>query len=520
MAKGADIYFRDNKESEELGRLALRGGVVSVTSGYLNGVLQLTAAIVLARLLTPDDFGLVAIITALTSFAPLLIDFELGDATRQRSSLTQGQVSSLFWLSSGIGFAIALVVAACGPAIASLYQDPRLKTIALYSAMTFALSGMSGQHMALLQRAMQFFAVAKIQFISALAAFAAAIIIAVSGYGYWALVFRPIVYALCIMVGVWLTCRWRPGLPVFDSEVNSMVRFGMHVVGASLTSTFARATDQIALGLVYPPSQVGLYQNALNLYDNAIWYPLSVVHTVGSAALSKLQSNPAALRQKYEAALSSLAFFLMPASAILSVTAQDIVVVLLGEKWRGAGLLLSILALRGIFHAIEASQGWLHLSSGRPDRWKHWSIVSAVALVLAVLAGLPFGAKGVAVALVVESILIAFPAISYAGRPLDIGSALVFRAVGRQLLGATFTVASGWLFKIVALEQSSSLFRILLSAGFCITIYLLTVVVLLRLTKPIKLAGSLLQGYMPIAVFRPLNSLLRRTRANSEDKAR
>ena len=187
-------------------------------------------------------------------------------------------------------------------------------------------------------------------------------------------------------------------LPVFDDEVKSMVRFGLHVVGFSVTYTVARAVDRIALGLFYRPDEVGYYQNAITLYDNSIFSALAQLHAVGSAALSKLQSNPAALRQKYEAALSALAFFVMPTAAILSVTAEDLTVILLGEKWRAAGLLLSIIALRGIFHVVEGSQGWLHLSIGRADRWRNWGIVSLVVQVVAVLGGLPFGATGVAVA--------------------------------------------------------------------------------------------------------------------------
>src|SRR5215472_19197299 len=103
MAEAAEAYFEDHKASSDLGRLALRGGIVSVAMQYGNGALQIAAAIILARLLTPEDFGLVAIVTVLTSFAPLLIDFGLGDATTQRSKITRSQVSSLFWLSSGSG---------------------------------------------------------------------------------------------------------------------------------------------------------------------------------------------------------------------------------------------------------------------------------------------------------------------------------------------------------------------------------------------------------------------------------
>src|SRR5215475_84012 len=117
MVDDVGVYFEDHKESRDLGRLALRCGAVSVATQYGNGFLQIAAAVILARLLTPEDFGLVAIVTVLTSFAPLLIDLGLGDATIQRSKITQSQVSSLFWLGNGIGLAIAAVVVACSPLI-------------------------------------------------------------------------------------------------------------------------------------------------------------------------------------------------------------------------------------------------------------------------------------------------------------------------------------------------------------------------------------------------------------------
>jgi O-antigen/teichoic acid export membrane protein len=496
MAEGVGAYFEDHRESTDLGHLALRGGVVSVAMQYGNGVLQIVAAIVLARLLAPKDFGLVAIVTVLTSFAPLLIDFGLGDATAQKSKITRSQVSSLFWISSGTGLAIAVVVAACSPLIAWTYREPRLEAIALCSSVTFVLFGASNQHLALLRRTMQFGKIAKIQILSGLASVAIAIFMAICGYGYWALVVRPITSALCVGLGAWLACRWRPGFPVFDSEVKSMVRFGLNVVGFSVTYTVARALDRIGLGLFYRPDEVGYYQNAITLYDNSIFQALIQLHTVGSAALSKLQSNPAVLRQKYEAALSALAFFVMPTAAILSVTAEDLTVLLLGEKWRAAGLLLSIIALRGIFQAIEGSQGWLHLSTGRADRWRNWGIVSLVVQLVAILGGLPFGATGVAVAVVITSVLIAVPSISYAGRPIGIGAAVVIRAVGPQLIGAIITAAAGWWLQATALADCSSFVRIFLSTGFGVSIYLTIVVGLFRLTEPIKVAGTVVQDQL------------------------
>ena len=433
MAANPGLYFEDLEASADLGRLAKRGGIASIAGVYGNGVLQIVGAIVLARLLTPEDFGLAAIVMVLTQFAPLLIDFGTGDATVQRRQLNRGQASALFWLNSGIGLAIAGCLAASSPLIARLYHEPKLEPVALCFSIIFVFTGISAQHLSLLRRTMQFSAIAKIQFFGALAGLAIAIVLATFGYGYWALVVRPILSAACVAAGVWTACRWRPSIPVFDSEVKSMILFGMHVLGFSIANCMTSVADRIALGLFYPPRVVGYYQNTRNMYDNALSSPIVQLHAVGSAGLSKLRPHPGALKQKYEATLSLLAFFVMPTAVILSVTGQDLTVILLGETWRESGLLLSIMALRGIVEFIEVSQGWLHVSGGRPDRWKNWGLLSAIVRVLAILGGLPFGAVGVAMALVAAGWLIAFPSVIYAGRPLGIGAALVISGGGRAV---------------------------------------------------------------------------------------
>jgi PST family polysaccharide transporter len=173
-------------------------------------------------------------------------DFGLGDATAQRNEINHRQISSLFWLNSGIGLAIALLVGSCSPLIASIYREPRLAPIALYSALMFVLFGAANQHLALLRRKMQFGKIAIIQILGTLIGTAVAIFMAAYGYDYWALVFRPITSWLCVVLGAWFACPWTPGRPVFDDEVKSMVRFGLNVVGFSVTYTVAKSLDRSA----------------------------------------------------------------------------------------------------------------------------------------------------------------------------------------------------------------------------------------------------------------------------------
>jgi O-antigen/teichoic acid export membrane protein len=496
MIATVGTYFEDLVESPDLGRLAKRSGVASVAGVYINGVLQIIGVVMLARLLTPEDFGLVAIVMALTRFAPLLIDFGTADATTQRTKITRGQSSTIFWLTSGIGCMVALGLVAFSPLIAYLYHEPNLKLIAICSGITYVFAGISAQHLALLRRTMQFGVIARMQIVSAILGLASAILIAVLGYGYWALVLRPIVSAACMAAGAWIACRWRPGYPVFDAEVKSMIGFGMHVLSASAPNSMMRVADRIAIGLVYTPSAVGFYQNAQNMYENAFLGPLDQLHNVGSAGLSKLQFNRTTLQEKYEATLSALAFFVMPAAAILSVTGQDIVIMLLGETWRVSGLLLSITALRGFVEFIEMSQSWLYVSSGRADRWKHTALISAIIRMLSILGGLPFGPVGVATALVAAGWLIALPSVSYSGRPLGIGADLVIRAVRGPFLGAIVALAAGWWLRPVLLGEFPALVRILLSILLSLSVYLLIVVGLFRITMPITMLIRLIRDFV------------------------
>jgi PST family polysaccharide transporter len=343
---------------------------------------------------------------------------------------------------------------------------------------------------------MQFGRIGRIQILGTLAGIVVAVIFALCGFGYWALVLRPITSSFCVAFGAWLACGWRPRFPVFDKEVKSLVRFGMHVVGYSVTVTLAKSADRMLLGLVYRPDQVGYYQNAMNMYENSIQMALVQMHRVGSTALGKLQSNPTALREKYETALSMVAYFVMPLAAILSVTGEDLTVILLGGRWRAAGTLLSIIALKGIFHVVESSSGWLHLSIGRADRWQRWGIVTTVILVAAVLAGLPFGPNGVAMGVVAACMVNALPAVAYAGRPIGLGAAVVIRAVHRQLIGAISTVAAGWWLQSTVLNDYSSFARIILLGLFCICVYLAVVVGLFRFGEPIRLARSIVQDLL------------------------
>ena len=279
-----------------------------------------------------------------------------------------------------------------------------------------------------------------------------------------------------------------------------MVRFGVHLTGFTMTDYAGRSADRVALGYSFGARELGYFQNAAMLYENLLSLLTSPLHTVAVSSLSKLRETPDELRRCWATALSSLAFFAMPAFAILAVTSQDVVVLLFGLKWSLAGPLLSIFALRGLAHVVERTSGWLHVAAGRPDRWFRWGIIASLLQICALFCGLPFGLKGVAIAYTVSMYLLAGPAIAYAGQPLGIGVRSVIKVAGPQFVAALCTATVGFWLRYLLPPGMWSLIRIMTLTLTCSLVYLLIAVGLFKVYKPLRVAASLFQGFLPAPI--------------------
>lgn len=489
-------YFDENTPKEDHAAQSLRGGAVSVAARALNATVQIGSVLFLARLLSPEDYGLVSMVTAFTGFAPALVDLGTRDAIAQRTRINRGEVSALFWMTMGIGCGLALIGAACGPLIARFYGEPRLTMIVLASSLTFIACALSVQHYALMRRVLMFRELAVIDTVANVLSAGIAIGFALLGAGYWALVVRPVATPVLVSAGVWLKCRWMPGRPTVTTGVKDTVKFGLNITGFCMTDFAGRSGDRIAIGYRTGPTGLGLYQNALFVYDNVLDILVLPLHGVAVSSLGKLRHDMAGLRAAWGKALSTLAFVSMPTFGLLAVTSQDIIVLLLGSKWASAGMLLSVLALRGIPHSIERTLGWLHVTAGRSDRWMRWGVFATCAHLVALFCGLPFGPMGVAVAYVAAMFILFVPAIAYAGRPLDIGASDVVRIVWRPMVACLAAVAFGFLLRWM-LQDIHPVSRTAVLALAYVASYLVIVVGILRVRTPLRTMQSLVRGYLP-----------------------
>jgi polysaccharide transporter, PST family len=494
-------FFADNQAVAGHSKSSLRGGVFSIVSRLGNVIVQLVSTVWVFRLLSVQDVGLVGMVASLTGFAPVLMDLGTRDAAVQKEKITRNEVSALFWLTVGIGAAISILIASCSTLIASFNNEPRLVDIALVSSISFVISAASCQHTALLRRAMMFRELAALEVGANVLGAAGSIAMAMSGMGYWSLVVKPIFQACFTLVGVLWFCRWMPGMPRFTDGVKEMLKFGLHVTGFTMVDYVGKSADQIAIGHQrggeLGAEDLGYYRKAFFIYDNALGLLSVCLHSVAVASLSKLRDNLPELRRSWAVALSTLAFYGMAAFAILAVTGEDCVVLLVGEKWLFAGLIVNILALRGIPHCVERTLGWLHVPAGRADRWARWGVIGTVAHLLVLPLGLPFGALGVATAYTSIMYVLFVPAIAYAGQPLGIGAKDVIRVVGPQLVGALVTAMFGFEVLLVFCEEVPRLARVPLLSVVCLVMYLIIVVWIFKVRKPLDVVLKLFREFAP-----------------------
>ena len=254
---GNDDYFSSERLRTDLKAKTVRGGLYAASAQGLIVLMSLATIPVLTRLLEPEDFGLVAMVTVFTGIAAMFVDAGLTMATVQRDELTHQQVSNLFWVATGLGFLLALLVIASSPLVAWFYGEPRLMPITVALAAAPFFSGLTIQHQALLRRTMRLRQLAVVQVTCNFLGYAFAIAVAWQYRTYWALVVLPVSVAVLRMAGTWAVCSWRPGLPRRGAGARAMVGFGANLTGFSFANYFARSGDNMLIGWAWGDTALG-----------------------------------------------------------------------------------------------------------------------------------------------------------------------------------------------------------------------------------------------------------------------
>jgi O-antigen/teichoic acid export membrane protein len=390
-----DTFSTEHLHTDLKGR-SVRGGLVTLTSQGAQFILQSVSTVVLARLLTPADFGLVAMVTAITGLGQGFADLGLSEATVQREKISHRQVSTLFWINVSIGLALMLVAAGLAPVLALVYREPRLKDIGFLMSLTFLIGGLRVQHDALLRRQMRFSSLA----IRDVAAYALAVPIAIAmaskGSGYWALVALPLILNLTQMTLSWLMAGWVPGLPRRDAKVGSLISFGGNIAVSYMIYNLNRSADGALIGWYWGAGPLGLYSRAYNLLMLPLRQLGTPARSVAVPALSRIQDDPERFARYYLRAINLIVWISTPIFGFLFVAAEPVIVTMLGAKWREAAPVFRILAVSALGQLLLDSTIWLFVCRGQSGRFLKLLLIISPIIVGSFLIGLPFGIKGVA----------------------------------------------------------------------------------------------------------------------------
>ncbi len=439
LSSGAknDKYFRTDHLKDDLKRRSVRGGAVTMVAQVFKFGFNLTSGVILARLLTPEDYGLFGMVTTVTGFVSLFKDLGLSMATVQKEEITHEQVTTLFWVNVAVSVTIALITMASAPLIAGFYNEPRLIWITLALSIGIIIGGLGVQHFALLNRQMQYKTVMLNDIISMFSGILSGIVAAWYGAGYWALVIVPLISVLVGTIGFWISCSWRPGLPTRGSDVRSMLKFGSNLTGFNLINYLARNLDNVLIGKVWGAKQLGLYSKAYQLLLLPIQQISAPISGIALPTLSRLVDSPERYRQAYIQVLQLLSLVTLPLVAFMISTSDWIVWLLLGPQWSESSHIFALLGIIALTEPVSDSTNWLFITQNRSNHLFQIGAINGGLAIAAIVAGLPWGARGVALSYAASGLLIRTPLLFwFVGRVGAVRSGDIYRTIAPLMLSA------------------------------------------------------------------------------------
>jgi len=417
-----------------LGDSAARGTGLTLGAQLIRTFFQFGSLIVLARILTPQDFGVVASVTAVVGIADILRDFGLSAASIQAKTLTDDERTNLFWANVGLGILCALITVAAAPLIERIYGDAALGAIVAALAVVFVISGINTQFNAELTRSLRFPALVIADLCGQALGIVLAIVLAVAGAGYWAIIGQQIATAAIIMIINVAMCQWRPGLPRRDVSIRRFFLFGGGVFGSQVIAYLTKNIDNVAIGARWGAATLGLYSRAYQLLMTPLNQINAPLTRVALPILSRVQDDDAVFARYLKKAQLVGCYVTATVFALCAALAGPIVYVLFGPRWHAVAPIFAVLSVGGVFRSIEQISYWIFLARGKTGAQFRLYLCSRPVLIAMILAGLPWGALGVAVGCSAGYILYWAVSLWQVGRATGVDSGDLFRNGLRAIL--------------------------------------------------------------------------------------
>lgn len=435
-----------------LGKRAARGASTVVVGQAARIVLQIVSVTILARLLDPDDYGLVAIALAVVGVGEIFRDFGLSTAAVQAASLSRHQRDKLFWLNTLIGAGLMVACLLLAPLASLAFSQPDVTDIVRALSATFLLNGLTAQYRADLNRHMRFTALVGSDLGGQFIGVALAVALAVGGLGYWALVAQQLGGSALTLILAVVAARWLPGRPRRGVRVGAMARFGVGLVGSQLIGYLNNNVDTLVIGLRFTPSELGYYNRGYQLLMRPLSQLRAPTTTVALPVLGRLRDDRVRTDAFLVRGQLALGYGLVPVTAFAAGAAAPVVAVFLGDQWGPVAPVFALLAVAGAFQTIAYVAYWVYLSRGLTASLFRYSLVSLAIKVACVLVGSVGGIVGVAAGFALAPAL-AWPlSLWWVSRLTSVPLRRLYQGAGRIL--ACAIVAAGSTYGVVQATAS------------------------------------------------------------------
>lgn len=428
-------------------RQAVRGSALTLGTQALNFTLGLGSTAILARILDPEAFGLIAMTAVITGFVGIFRDSGLSSATIQRREVTDAQLSGLFWINMLLGVLAAGATCALAPAVALFYGDPRLTGVTAALSVSFLFSGPTVQHKAMLRRRMRFRALAAAEITGLLSGNASAIILALAGAGYWSLIALPLGQAVGQLAAVVAADPWRPARPRRAEGLREMLGFGGDIILFRVVNYFSRSGDNLLIGWQLGAPALAFYDKAYRMLLLPVRQLNGPMGSVLLPVLSRLNEEPARFSRFFLRGLELLSGITLFVITGLAVFSEEVVRVWLGPGWEESAILFRLLAVAAAAGAVTNCSGWLMISMGRTARYRNVGVVTSILNFGGFALGLPFGVEGVATAYSVTSALLFVPVWMWILKGGPVTPAAFFKAVVPGFVAAAAAAGGALLVK-------------------------------------------------------------------------
>ncbi len=393
--------------------------------------LRFVIGVILARLLSPEAFGLIGMLTVFIGFASIFVDLGFGSALIQKQDATPDHYFSIFWVNVGFGLLLMLMFMAFSPLIAQFYSQPSLLPLTMLISTNFFIGSLTIVQSSLLRKRLDFRRLAFVDLTALVISGSAGIIMASIGMGAWSLALQSVILTSLTVVLLWILSDWRPVMRFKWTAVRELLGFSTNLLGFSSINYWLRNADKLLVGRVLGASALGIYSKSYSI----MLLPLTMISgTIGQVmfpSFSSIQDDKQRVARVYLRITRAIALVTFPMMVGLWMVADHFVLALLGHQWVGMIPILNVFCVVGLIQSIGTLNGNLYLSQGRSDLQFKVGVVVGILGIGAIALGLRWGIQGVAYAYGLYSVLVAYPSIRIAVSLVD----LTFSKVFRNLLG-------------------------------------------------------------------------------------